>query len=394
MLTSSFPRYKGDFAGNFIYGPTKELVSQGVKVFVIAPVDISAPFREMMDGIVVRRFKYMYGLNRQRLAYRDGGLPVTLKQDLRTRLQIIPFVLSFFSLALGVCRECDIIHAHWTLAGAVAMTMGALEKKPIVLSLWGADVNSARGSVLGYVNRWLFQKADRITTVSEDLREQVLALGLSDNKVALIPNSVDETQFRPFDKAMARRKLGVSDDRPLILYVGSLIERKGVSDIVSAMSKINAKIPEACLFLLGEGHLRGRLETQVDKLGLKEVVSLVGVRDSDEIPLWMNAADVLVLPSYSEGRPTVILEAMACETPVVASDISGNRELVRSWETGLLAKVEDSGDIAEKLIITLRDYALRRRLGHKGRQLILKKGFTWRANAQRLNRIYHDVVKM
>ncbi|MFW6116707.1 MAG: glycosyltransferase [bacterium] len=392
MLTSSFPRHDGDFAGNFIYGPAQKLVTEGVSVIVVAPADAGTSYKQTMNGILVHRFRYMPALKQQRLAYRDGGLSVTLKRGWSTRLQLLPFTSAFWAAAISPCRDADVIHAHWTLAGIVSLAAGLLQNKPTILSLWGADINLARGRVLSWVNRCVFQNVDRITVVSTDLRERVLALGLPDKKIVLLPNSVDETRFRPVDRAAARQRLGLPHDFPLILYVGSLIERKGVRDLVQAMSEIDSEMPKAQLFLVGEGHLRKDLETQVQTLELGSNVSFAGARPSHEVPYWMNAADVLVLPSYSEGRPTVVLEAMACRTAVVASDIGGNRELVVPQETGLLARAGDPGDIADKLVMALRDDGLRDRLSRGGRRIVLERGFTWQGNARRLLNIYTETV--
>jgi glycosyltransferase involved in cell wall biosynthesis len=178
----------------------------------------------------------------------------------------------------------------------------------------------------------------------------------------------------------------------LILFAGSLIERKGVPDLVEAMSRVSAQISKVQLALVGDGYLRERLEDRVQELGLQERVLFFGLQPSVEIPVWMNAADLLVLPSYSEGRPTVVLEAMACETAVVGTDIGCNRELIHSGETGLLAEVGNPLDLAEKLLILLRDPTLCQHMGRQGRQVILEEGFTWRDSARKLKTIYAEML--
>jgi glycosyltransferase involved in cell wall biosynthesis len=392
MLTTSFPRYEGDFAGNFIYELSQQLVADGVSVQVVAPADIGAVRDESMHGVAVSRFKYICSDGQQRIAYRDGGLPVTLQQGWRAKAQLLPFSLSFWSAALSQCRKCDLIHAHWTLAGLMAVTQASVLRKPTVLTAHGSDINLARGKLLDRFNWHVLQAVDRITVVSDDLKDKIIELGICADRVTVLPNAVNEARFCPMARTKARHRLGLSPDCALILFVGSLIELKGVLDLVEAMSQVSAQISTVQLALVGGGYLRERLEDRVRELGLEKRVLFFGLQPSGEIPVWMNAADILVLPSYSEGRPTVVLEAMACETAVVGTDIGGNRELIRSGETGLLAEVGNPLDLAEKLLVLLRDPALCQYMGRQGRQVVLGEGFTWRDSARKLKTIYAEML--
>jgi len=394
MLTTSFPRYEGDFAGSFIYELSQQLVADGISVQVVAPADFGTPRDEFMRGVAVSRFKYTHPGKQQRIAYRDGGLPVTLQQDWRAKAQLLPFLLSFWSAALSHCRKCDLVHAHWTLAGLIAVTQASVMRKPTVLTAWGADINLTRGKVLDRFDWYVLQAIDRLSVVSDDLKDKVIESGVCAERVTVLPNAVNETRFCPIDRIDARHRLGLSSDCALVLFVGSLVERKGVLDLVEAMSHVSAQISKVQLALVGDGYLRERLEDRVRELGLEEMVLFFGSQPSGEIPVWMNAADIFVLPSYSEGRPTVVLEAMACETAVVGTDVGGNRELIRSGETGLLAEAGNPLDLAEKLLILLHDPALCQCMGHQGRQAILEEGFTWRDSARKLKAIYAEMLAL
>jgi teichuronic acid biosynthesis glycosyltransferase TuaC len=149
--------------------------------------------------------------------------------------------------------------------------------------------------------------------------------------VTVLRNGVDTSLFRPVDRDVARSELGLT--RPTLLSVGHLIERKGHHRVVEAMPRL----PEFDLLIVGEGPQRGQLVGLIDRLGLAGRVRLLGARPHTELPALYGAADVLVLASSREGWANVLLEAMACGTPVVASNIWGNPEVVRDAAAGLIA---------------------------------------------------------
>lgn len=391
MLTSSFPRYTGDYAGPFIYQLAHKLVQQNVKVYIVTPTDENALPYEIMDGIYVHRFQYMPSTRYQRLTYHNGGIPVALHQSWLAWFQIIPFILAFLRMAWRVGRYCDIFHAHWTLAGLVAVPIAKLQRKPIVLTAWGADINLVRGPLLKILNRALLANMNSITAVSEDLKRKIIELGLPERQISILPNAVDEQSYIPMPQKNVRNNLNLPKDNPIILFVGSLIERKGLSDLISAMPDVLQGQPQAKLYIVGNGYLEPSLRQQAETLNLEQAICFVSAQPPTNIPLWMNAADIFVLPSYSEGRPTVILEAFACETVVVASNIGGNCELVIPGKTGLLAQMKNPTDFAEKLLILLNNVQQRQIMAKQTRQFIIEQGFTWQDNAKRLLEIYRNL---
>lgn len=393
MLTSSFPRHDGDHAVPFIYFLARTLVEEGAAVQIIAPTDNAALAKEKMAGIDVYRFRYMPVTRWQRLTYRNGGIPVTLKRSWVARMQLLPFMFSFWHAARKFRDECDIFHSHWTLAGLVGVWTAKSGNKPTVLTSWGADVNLAKGTILDRVNQDLFLKTDQITAVSDDLKTQIVSLGIPSERVMVMPNAIDETHFKPIETSMARQQLGLPADKLLILFVGSLIERKGVTDLIQAMSIVARHYPDARLLIVGSGYQEEMLKNQAENLGLQSLITFIPAQPAANIPLWMNATDLFVLPSYSEGRPTVLLEAMGCETAVVATNIGGNRELIIPNQTGLLANVQDPKDLAVKIKLFLGDPELRQTVGIQAREFILDQGFTWRENAKRLISVYKRLLK-
>jgi glycosyltransferase involved in cell wall biosynthesis len=183
--------------------------------------------------------------------------------------------------------------------------------------------------------------AAALIAVSGALKQALVALGAPEDKVTVLRNGVETTLFRPpDDRRGVRAALGLTG--PTLISVGLLIERKGHHRVIEAM----AGLPEYTLLIVGEGPERARLAAMIGRLGLADRVRLLGARPHAELPALYGAADALVLASSREGWANVLLEAMACGTPVIASDIWGNPEVVRSPAAGLIMEKNTAEGIA------------------------------------------------
>jgi glycosyltransferase involved in cell wall biosynthesis len=230
-------------------------------------------------------------------------------------------------------QRLDAIDAHYFYPdGVAAVWLGRALGLPTVVTARGTDVNLIpRHLVPRVLIRQAIAGASALVTVSAALKDALVALGAPQEKVTVLRNGVDTSLFRPVDRDVARSELGLA--RPTLLSVGHLIERKGHHRVVEAMPRL----PEFDLLIVGEGPQRNQLVGLIDRLGLAGRVRLLGARPHTELPSLYGAADVLVLASSREGWANVLLEAMACGTPVVASNIWGNPEVVRDAAAGLVA---------------------------------------------------------
>jgi glycosyltransferase involved in cell wall biosynthesis len=237
----------------------------------------------------------------------------------------------------------DAIDAHYAYPdGVAAVWLGRTLGLPTVVTARGTDINLIPRYVLPRaLVRQAIAGAAALIAVSTALKNELVALGAPDDKVTVLRNGVDLTQFRPVDRAAARAALGLS--RPTLLSVGHLIERKGHHRVIEAMTRL----PEFELLIVGEGREHARLATLIERLGLAERVRLLGARPHAELPSLYSAADILVLASRREGWANVLLEAMACGTPVVASNIWGNPEVIRDAAAGVIADENTPEGIAE-----------------------------------------------
>ncbi len=384
ILTTSFPRFKDDYAGVFIFRFCQALSASGVRVSVVSPADKSASLSEKMAGCDVYRFSYFIPKNWQGLAYGAGGIPSNLKRNPWLLFQIPFFMLAFLFKGYHIIKKADIIHAHWIYSGLIALVLNKIHGTPFIVSLLGSDVRFAKNRMLTRMfARMILKQATLVTTVSQEFRNWVIDQGIQEDRVLKVLNGVDLT--------IQKKKNNISQKCKL-LFVGNLVPEKGVRYLIEAMVQISNSENEVHLTFVGDGSDRKTLQTLVHLHGLDDAVDFVGAQAPDQVPIWMSHSDCLVLPSLSEGMPNVVLEAMACGLPVVASDLPGIREVVREGETGFLLPTQDSKHLAEKLLEIVRNKPLRLRMGTKGRSLIKEMELGWDQMATRYQKIYAESV--
>jgi len=294
--------------------------------------------------------------------------------------------ISYFAGVYSTVRDLnsrydfDLIFATWSYPdGFAAQHMARLLGKPCIVKVHGSDVNQflkhrlRRRMIVGSLS-----KADAVYSVSRDLKQKLVAAGIEQEKIEVIYNGIGEH----FGEAVCARReaklrLGLPEDRKIILYVGNLLESKGVFDLAEAISRINEN-ERPTTILVGDGRDRKRLEVSIASLGLQALFLMPGPRPHSEIPLWMAASDALCLPSHNEGVPNVILESVAVGRPVVAYRVGGIPEVVTSDDLGYLVAPRQIGDLSIALAFAvskkwdeekIRAHALR---------------FNWEANARRL----------
>ncbi len=213
--------------------------------------------------------------------------------------------------------------------------------------------------------------AGGLLAVSGALRQDMIALGLPADRIRVHHTGVDAALFAPIDRADAKERLGVAG--PLLLSVGYLIERKGQRLAIDALQSI----PDATLLIVGQGPARAELEGRVAALGLGERVRFLGGLPHEALPALFAAADVMVLPSSSEGLANVWVEALSCGTPVVAADVGGARDVVNRAAAGRLVALDPQA-IAAAVNAILADPP------SQADARAAVASFTWEANTESL----------
>jgi teichuronic acid biosynthesis glycosyltransferase TuaC len=278
--------------------------------------------------------------------------------------------------------KVDVVLGSWAYPDGFAAVLAAkLLGVPAVVKLHGSDINMvAKLPGPRRLLSWVLPMAARVVAVSKPLAEEVIALGVARDRVAIVMNGVDGSLFQPRDRAAARAELGLGAG-PLAVYVGNLKPEKGVLDLCAAWASVVRHVPDATLAIVGGGPLRGEVEAQVAALG--ERVRVVGPQPLERVPTWMAASDLLVLPSHTEGTPNVVLEALASGRRVVATAVGGVPDLITDKKLGALVPSKNPDALADALVLALRqpyDPAEVARLGARG---------GWAASAKAL----HDVLQ-
>ncbi|ASA78636.1 glycosyltransferase family 4 protein [Thermococcus sp. 5-4] len=202
-------------------------------------------------------------------------------------------------------------------------------------------------------------------------------------KITLLPNGVDFHIFRPLSRV---KKVPYS-----ILYVGRLDKRKGLYYLIKAMKHITKELPTARLYIIGSGHLRNNLEQLIKNERVNNNVVFLGNVPLDDLVKWYNKAEVFVLPSLFEGFGIVVLEAIACGTPVVGTNVPGIVDIIEHEKTGVLVSPKSELGLKEQLVYLLSSPKIRRKLTHKSRKRLERK-FEWKVIVERLTELYHDVA--
>lgn len=235
------------------------------------------------------------------------------------------------------------------------------------------------------------EKATQIVTISKYSHAKIIEhYGIESEKIRIVPNGVDIEKFKPSDSLNAKLQFRLGQEST-VLFMGSLIPRKGLSYLVKAAEKVVKQHTNTKFVIVGTGPMQGKIEESLAAVGLKNNFVFLGNLKEDQLSVAYNAADVFVLPSIQEGQGIVLLEAQACGKPVVAFGIGGVKEAVRPNETGFLLELGDTAGLADRLLELLGDETLRQKMGLAGRRFV-SENYTWDLCAERMLRIYREIL--
>ncbi len=377
ILSNSYPDKDNSYYGGiFIKEQVKELGKYFKNVYVISPQP--------------------WGTNRMLRDYEYGNVSVFFPRFLHAPIGYFRRRLgdNFFKSALRVIKkeglEFDIIHAHFTWpSGYAGVKLGKKFGVPVVVTAHGYDVYDLPFQNKYYLKKikWTLETSDHVIPVSRSNLDTIIEkLGIPENKVSLVPNGFDGMLFKLMDKEYTRKELGLPLDKKIVLSVGNLVPVKGHELLIRASKTILEKRKDILFVIVGGGLLRKKLESLVGELGVREHFLFAGPKPHDEIPLWMNAADLFVLPSLSEGNPTVMFEALSVGLPFVGTAVGGVPEVITSEDYGFLCPPRDSKCLAEKILIALEKDWDREKIRQYAGQ------FTWGRVAERILEVYSEVI--
>jgi glycosyltransferase involved in cell wall biosynthesis len=385
-LVWSFPRVEKISHGlgpNFYY-ISKEQVKQGYEVDVIARRGINESSYEEIDGIRVHRVLSPYNTNAMRKMVR------LISRE--------PF---------------DIVHAHGT-CGISYPLFRFMVRKPLVIHTHGTALHPfpapitislkdnlrsrIRTSVAIFRQKTYWQLADILLAVSYFLKEEIERLyNIKESKIEVAYNGVDTSIFRKTNSYDELKNLGLEGKR-VILYVGHFGLRKGIIHLIEAMPGILQEEPDAFLLCVGgtPEWLRTDvywkiLKRKIEQAGIQKNVRLIGQVPHQKLPIYYSMADVFAFPSLYEAMGKVVVEAMACEAPVVASRVGGIVEIINHGVNGLLVKPKDVKSLRQSILMVLQDSQLAKRFSKKGRETVESR-FTWKHTVIQISKAYQKLM--
>lgn len=368
VLASTYPRWQDDPEPGFVHELSRRLTDR-FRVIVLGPHAPGAKPRELLDGVDVIR--YRYAPERLETLVNDGGIVTNLKLH-RWKLLLVPgFVLLQAWWAWRLCRRerVDVIHAHWLIPqGVIAAWLG----KPFLVTSHGADLFALRSGPLNALKRFVLRKAQAASVVSRAMHEAVVELGSDPAKVSVVPMGVDmEGRFVPDD--------AVPRSRSELLFVGRLVEKKGLRYLLEALPRVRRERPDVTLSVVGFGPDETFLKAKVRELGLQDVVRFRGAVTQKDLPDMYRQAALFIAPFVKadsgdqEGLGLVLVEAIGCGCPVLAGDVPAVRDVIdETW----CIDVRETEKFAARILQMLNDPASTAVQVHMTRE-VLKKRLGW-----------------
>lgn len=299
--------------------------------------------------------------------------------------------LFFIFLTKG--KTYDLIHAHYVFpSGWAARLFKKVFRQRIIVTAHGGDLNkmARKGAFFFKATKKTLHEVDHIVAVGEKLRSDMITnFNVPKEKITLLNMGVDRTIFKPMDKRSARQMLNVDLTAKVILYVGNLLEAKGLIELVAAFKDLKNIYPDIALYLIGEAkepHFAQRLMTMIHQENVRGI-QIHSSMNQQAIALWMNAADVLVIPSHTEGFGLVALEAMACHTPVVGTHVGGLRYLLQDG-AGLAVKPKQKTSLRWGLERVINDKHLQKDMLQRGEKRA--REFDQERIVDQLTKLYHE----
>ena len=384
VIASSYPRFKGDGVAPFVKSISESLHKRGHKIEVVAPYDVSVE-ADPEAQIKVHRFRYIWPKKGHIM-----GHARSLSADVKLR-PLTVFLLPFYVLAatlklMSVSKKMDaqVIHAHWVLPnGLPGAIVSKLLNIPLIISLHGSDIFMSDKNILfRAVARWVFSQSSYVTACSQELFDR--AKKINDTiHIKLIPWGADPDIFKPHaDRTEIREKYGWVDDEIIIATLGRFVYKKGFERLITIVPDLPHEAYHVRVVIGGSGPLEQDFKDKVHRLNLQKVVSFPGQVLWHEVPNFLAAADIFVLPSQRDmagnldGLPTVLLEAMACGLPCVASDVGGVSLVIDHTNNGFLFAPEDNASLRDYTIKLVTDKACRELFGQRSRASVVEK-YNW-----------------
>lgn len=388
VLTSSYPTTDNPGGGIFIREMLEHLPAT-IEIVVVTPDTPGVHSDELtQSGLRIELVRYA-PKPFQILANRPGGIPAALKRFPWLILLLPAWALAMFTATLRLAGKQDLIHAHWSVCGVIGGLAGRLKQIPVVTTLHGTDVDWAeRFGLFRIVLTLCFQLSSRVAAVSTAMAHRLQSRWPRwRHKIQTIPNGVSRAYF-----SIPAKDLSMNSDEFVFASVGNLIPGKQVDLTIRAFQRLAQSGRSARLVIAGDGPCGPALRRLVQRYGLNREIEFLGAIPPDRVARLMRRAHALVLASAREGRPTIVMEAMAAGVAVIASDIDGVRELIVPGRTGLLFHVGDIEALVAHMAALMDQPARTRQIAKQARRWMTARNLTWQNTAAQYLQTYKSLA--
>jgi glycosyltransferase involved in cell wall biosynthesis len=372
MITGEYPPFCGGL-GYYVYHLSKCLSINGYKITVITRGNGTGTYKEIVDNIVVYRSRFLplypFHINIH------GIFVNNLLREMESNFDLVH--LHGHGIPVIKTSLPTIITEHGTAQGfiknLVVRDINKIDFFSLGLKLWS--------SLFISIDRDNLEKSNIVTAVSPSCAKEISHYyGISN--VEIVNNGVDTKFFVPNQRKR---------EDNYILYAGSFITKKGINDLIDSARILCKNIPESKFILVGKGPLEKSLKKKVNDLNLSNNFLFTGYLSRNDLLDYFQRASLYVLPSYHEGLPTVLLEAMSCALPIIATNVPGNSDVLKEQDVGILVPKKDPVSLAYAIERLLSDNNLREKMGTNGRKKA-EKMYDWNVISDQFKRLYQNLI--
>ncbi|QSX40439.1 glycosyltransferase family 4 protein [Shewanella cyperi] len=376
LVSSNYPRWQGDSTTPFIHHLARDLIALGWEVDVLAPHAPQAAMAEQLDGVTVKRFRYLWPERWESVCYQGGAL-MNLQRNKLNYLKL-PALVLFEWLAIIKCLmrgNYDLLHSHWILPqGFTGVLAAKLFRVPHVITVHGSDAFALKGRIMEIFKAFTLNNADLVTVNSHATRRQVQTISRALPEPQLIPMGISISSIDPQVQAELRNRYRIAEG-PLLIFVGRLVKQKGAEDMLRALAALKYKGINASLMVVGDGPEYDALRLLATTLAVAERTHFTGWIAPNSVANYMAAADIFVGPSRqtadgaTEAQGLTFIEAMHAGTPVIATAVGGITDLVQHEVTGLLVPEASPDDIVSSIERIMADKTLAENMVKQAKEL-------------------------
>ena len=389
-LTSSYPRFEQDSASIFLRYLAETIDNNIYDLHILSPDDKSVDSTLRSPTIFLHYFKYFIPRQLQKLAYGSGILP-NLKTNPLLLIQVPFFLFSQFFACYRLVKKIKpvLIHAHWVFPqGTLASMVGKLTNTPVIITAHGGDAFALQGSLLASIKHWSLKNC---TAWTSNTTATANAFGRDVTPPVIIPMGIDYPNFSSGSADTLRSKL--AKESLVLLFVGRLVEKKGVKDLLTAYSLLtDEQRNQTQLWIIGDGSERKLLEVLSHSLQLNNKVSFWGKLPNEQLADYYAAADIFIAPSIidsagdTEGQGITLVEAMASSTAIISTETGGIAEVIEHNTTGILVPPQSPEELRAAMARLIEEPEFRESLAIRANQAA--QNYLWPKLGLRFQQLY------